>query len=101
MIRTLLRSCLLSGAKQQVLLTLNVIVEAHVRCYVISRYEVNGVVKFRTDAMRLSKPDDEVGSTLLMNLPSIVGKLTRSSLTRYTANSKNTGFNGFLNSSRR
>jgi len=50
------------------------LVEAHVRCYAVSRHEIadSSFCFVRTDAMRLIKPDDELGSTIFMGLPSLI-----------------------------
>ena len=63
------------------------LVEAHVRCYAISRHfyrqgspaqgrssgpAARRPVYLKTQYMRLSKPDDELGGVLLMGMPSVV-----------------------------
>mmetsp|Transcript_19972 Transcript_19972/g.32928 ORF Transcript_19972/g.32928 Transcript_19972/m.32928 type:complete len:472 (+) Transcript_19972:263-1678(+) len=50
------------------------LVEAHVRLYTISRKQCGSDQQqyFKTDAMRLSKPDDELGGMLLMAMPSVI-----------------------------
>ena len=50
------------------------LVEAHVRCYAV-RDETDAWgrrVEFQPCAMRLDKPDDEMGSMLFLSLPSLV-----------------------------
>jgi len=46
--------------------TRHALIEAHVRCYCIHRHPMYG---FQTSAMRLEKPDDELGAPLLLTLP--------------------------------
>jgi len=52
------------------------LLEAHVRCYAITRHKASEDLEdgfyFRTDALRLSKPDDELGGMLFMALPNVV-----------------------------
>ena len=50
------------------------LVEAHVRCYAV-RDETDAWgrhVEFQPCAMRLEKPDDEMGAMLFLSLPSLV-----------------------------
>ncbi|GBG29156.1 Inward rectifier potassium channel 2 [Hondaea fermentalgiana] len=51
------------------------LVEAHVRCYALSRHRCadgSPLMYFRSDTMRLVKPDDELGGMLFMAFPSVV-----------------------------
>lgn len=45
------------------------LVEPHIRCYCVEQSDIRG---FETTQMRLLQPDDELGATLLLSMPSIV-----------------------------
>lgn len=45
------------------------LVEPHVRCYCAHKHPVRG---FQMTPMRLEHPDDELGSSLILNLPTVV-----------------------------
>ncbi|CAJ1387213.1 unnamed protein product [Effrenium voratum] len=45
------------------------LVEPHIRCYCVEKNDIRG---FETTQMRLLQPDDELGATLLLSMPSIV-----------------------------
>lgn len=51
------------------------LVEAHVRCYAVSRHrcaDSSPLFYFRSDMMRLVKPDDELGGMLFMAFPNVI-----------------------------